>query len=230
MNEPDTYREWDPPAEWRHAVACCWEQRVGPTGRVQRVLPDGHADVLVYESGAVEIVGLHDGVTLPLLPAGTRLHGVRLRPAAVAAAFGTPASSLRNLTVAAADVLGSKRARRLAEPAGIGTWIRSVSPDPRTVAAVRLLASHSVDDAAELLGLTPRHLRRILLADVGLSPKAFQRVVRLQRFVRAADRGVPLAAAAADAGYADQSHLTREVRDLAGLTPAALVRERQPRP
>jgi AraC-like DNA-binding protein len=230
LNEPDTYREWAPPPEWRHAVACCWEQRVGPTGRVQRVLPDGHADVLVYDSGVVEVVGLHDAVALPLLPAGTRLHGVRLRPAAVAAAFGVSASSLRNATVAAADVVGARRARLLAEPGGIGAWIRSVSPDPRTVAAVRLLASHSVDDAADLLGLTPRHLRRILLADVGLGPKAFQRVVRLQRFVHAADAGAPLAAAAAEAGYADQSHLTRDVRALAGLTPAALARERQPRP
>lgn len=224
------YREWDPPAEWRHAVACCWEQRVGPGGRVQRVLPDGHADVLVFDSGVVEVVGLHDEVALPLLPARTRLHGVRLRPAAVAAAFGTPAASLRNTTVAAADLLGARRARLLAEPGGIGAWIRSVAPDPRTVAAVRLLASRSVDDAAELLELTPRHLRRIMLADVGLGPKTFQRVVRLQRFVRAADRGAALAAAAAEAGYADQSHLTREVRALAGLTPAELVRERHPRP
>src|SRR5215210_2636008 len=50
LNEADIYREWEPPPEWRHAVACLWEQRVG-VERVQRVVPDGHADLLVHDSG-----------------------------------------------------------------------------------------------------------------------------------------------------------------------------------
>lgn len=226
MNEPDTYREWEPPVAWRHAVACCWEQRVG-ADRVQRVLPDGHADLLVHESGIVEVVGLHDEVALPFLPAGTGLRGIRLRPAAVAAAFETSASSLMNRTFPADDVLGAKRARRLAQPDGLDAWIRSVEPDPRTVAAVRLLASSSVSDVAARLGVTTRHLRRILVTDIGLAPKVYQRVVRFGSFLRAVDRGTSLSAAAADAGYADQAHLTREVRHLAGVTPARLVRERR---
>jgi AraC-like DNA-binding protein len=226
LNGPDTYREWEPPAAWRRVVACCWEQRVG-ADRVQRVLPDGRADLLVHESGLVEVVGLHDEVARPALPAGTALRGVRLRPAAVAAAFGVPASSLANRTVPAEDVLGAQRARRLVDPAGLDAWVRSVEPDLRTAAAVRLLATRSVTDVADELGMTSRHLRRILLADIGLPPKVFQRVVRFQSFVRAVDRGTSLAAAAADAGYADQPHLTREVRGLAGLTPARLVSERR---
>ena len=44
-------------------VACCWEQRVH-ADRVQRVLPDGHADVLLYGSGEVEVVGVYDHVAL----------------------------------------------------------------------------------------------------------------------------------------------------------------------
>ena len=57
LNESDIYREWEPPPGWRHAIACLWEQRVG-AARVQRVLPDGHADVLFYGSGEVGIVGV----------------------------------------------------------------------------------------------------------------------------------------------------------------------------
>jgi AraC-like DNA-binding protein len=49
---------------------------------------------------------------------------------------------------------------------------------------------------------------------------------------RVAHRGgrdvLDLAALAAQAGYADQAHLTRECGQLAGLTPAALVRQRSP--
>ena len=35
-------------------------------GRVQRVLPDGHADVLLYESGEAQLVGMYDHVALPV--------------------------------------------------------------------------------------------------------------------------------------------------------------------
>jgi AraC-like DNA-binding protein len=62
-----------------------------------------------------------------------------------------------------------------------------------------------------------------------------QRVLRFRRFVSRIDAGpnaqkspevLDLAAIAADAGYADQAHLTRECGRLSGLTPAALARQR----
>lgn len=214
-----------PPPEWRHAVACCWEQHVAAP-RVQRVVPDGYADVLLHESGAVEVVGVADEVALPLLPRGTWIRGVRVRPEAVAAAFGLPASSLTNATVAAEDLLGSRAARRLADHPGLDRWVRLIEPDRRTATATRLLASRSVSCTADALGVTPRQLRRILVANVGLAPKPYQRVLRLQRFLAGVEVHQGLAVAAAHAGYADQSHLTREVLAMTGLTPAKLVRER----
>ena len=60
-------------------------------------------------------------------------------------------------------------------------------------------------------------------------PRTLQRVLRFRRFVSAVDAGpLPggLADAALAAGYADQSHLTRECARLSGLTPQALVRAR----
>jgi AraC-like DNA-binding protein len=50
---------------------------------------------------------------------------------------------------------------------------------------------------------------------------------RVLRFAAAVERlraapEVPLAALAAEAGYADQAHFTHETRDLSGLTPAQL--------
>jgi AraC-like DNA-binding protein len=225
LNEPDIYREWAPPPGWGHAVACCWEQRVS-LGRVQRVLPDGHADLLIYDSWRVEIVGVYDEVALPVLPAGTSVRGIRLRPAAVAAAFRTPASDLRNRSVPADGVLGSRQARRLRDREGVDVWIRSIKPSQRAAAALDLLSTRPVDKVAAELAVTGRHLRRIVLAEVGLPPKTYQQVVRLQRFVRAVDAGAPLAVAAANAGYADQAHMTREVRRFSGLTPAALAHQR----
>jgi AraC-like DNA-binding protein len=227
LNESDIYREWAPPPEWRHAVACLWEQRVG-AARVQRVLPDGHADLLFYGSGKVEIAGVADTFALPALAAGTALRGVRLRPEAIGAALRTPGVALRNLTVAAEDVLGARSAGRLADPEFLDRWVRGIELDGRVEAALPLLGAHPVEDVADLLNVSSRHLHRLLLEAVGLAPKVYQQVMRLQRFITAADDGTPLAAAAADAGYADQPHLTREVRRFSGLTPSGLMNERRP--
>lgn len=225
MNETDAYREWAPPAPWRHAVACLWEQRVARS-RVQRVVPDGHADVLFHGTGAVEVVGVADVVALPELPAGTSIRGLRLRPEVVGSALRVPASTLRSSTVPAEAVLGAPAARRLRDPRYLDAWVRAIQPDRRVVAALRLLHGGRVDEVTAALSVGPRHLRRLGLQHVGLTPKTFQSVLRFQRFVRAADRGAPLAAAASEAGYADQPHCSREVRRFAGRTPAQLVRQR----
>ena len=178
----------------------------------------------------MEIVGVADSVSLPELPADTAIIGVRLRPEAVGAALRTPASTFRNLTAPAEDVLGASTVRRLSDPRYLDAWARGLLPDRRVSEALRMLSDHTVDQVADSLAVSSRHLHRVLLEHVGLSPKVFQQVLRLQRFVRATDRGVPPAAAAADAGYADQSHLSRETRRFAGVTPSCLVHERRSQP
>ena len=110
------------------------------------------------------------------------------------------------------------------------TWIRSIKPDPRTCAAVKLLAGRSVDEVAVTLDVSGRQLRRLVSADVGLPPKLYQQVLRLQHFVRAIDAGVQLAGAAAIAGYADQPHMTRSIQRFCGIAPARLARERRAAP
>jgi methylphosphotriester-DNA--protein-cysteine methyltransferase len=85
-------------------------------------------------------------------------------------------------------------------------------------------------------------LRRRCHDAVGYGPKTLQRVLRFRRFVSRIDAlshdpaspaqarldraDLDLAGLAAQAGYADQAHLTRECGSLAGLTPAALARQR----
>ena len=227
MNETDSYREWAPPPAWRHVVSCCWAQQVA-AGGVQRVLPDGCADLLMFESGVREVVGLFDEVAMPVLASGTRLRGIRFRPEAVGAAFGVDAATLRNQTLLFEDVVGARRARRLLDHPRIDAWIRSVELDRRAAAAVRLLDGElRVEDVSVRIGISERQLRRIVLAEVGVGPKAFQRIARMRRLLASAERGDGLARAAATAGYADQAHMTREVGRLSGLTPAALLAERR---
>jgi len=147
VNESDTYREWTPPRAWRAAVACCWEQRVA-SERVQRVVPDGCGDLLIFADGGAQAVGLADQVALVSLAAGTRIRGVRLRPEAVASAFGVAATELRNQSVDLADVVGARRSGSLLRDGALDAWIRSIEPDARIAAAVRLWDSRAASYAA----------------------------------------------------------------------------------
>ncbi|WP_435823673.1 helix-turn-helix domain-containing protein, partial [Micromonospora haikouensis] len=73
-------------------------------------------------------------------------------------------------------------------------------------------------------GLTPRALHRRCQALFGYGPKTLARILRMRRALALARAGTPLAEVAAASGYADQAHLSRDVRDLAGVAPAALLR------
>jgi AraC-like DNA-binding protein len=81
-----------------------------------------------------------------------------------------------------------------------------------------------VEAVAAEAGVSRRWLERAFARHIGLGPAAVARIARFQRTVGAFGRGVPLAEAAAVCGYADQPHLSRETRALAGLTPAELCR------
>jgi methylphosphotriester-DNA--protein-cysteine methyltransferase len=92
--------------------------------------------------------------------------------------------------------------------------------------SIDLLGNRTVEETAATLGVSSRHLRRLLIQHSGLGPKEHQRVIRLRRFL---DHPGPLALAAVTSGYADQSHLAREVKRLSGLSPTMLRSERQVR-
>jgi AraC-like DNA-binding protein len=85
-----------------------------------------------------------------------------------------------------------------------------------------------IDELAREVGWSRRHLAELFRVETGVAPKA---AARLIRFERACDRlrgpGRPtLAAVAADAGYVDQAHLSRDFRDLAGMTATGWLAER----
>ena len=77
------------------------------------------------------------------------------------------------------------------------------------------------------LGVSERHLRRVFRETVGVSPKAFAKLTRFHRALRAARESAHAswASIAAAAGYYDQAHLIAEFRAIAGVTPRALLGE-----
>lgn len=57
----------------------------------------------------------------------------------------------------------------------------------------------------------------------GYGPKTLARILRLRRALALAGAGVPFAETAARCGFADQAHLARDVRELAGVPLGRLL-------
>jgi AraC-like DNA-binding protein len=222
------YRELAPPADLAPLLACVWTS-VATGGRI---LPDGCADV-VWDGTELVVAG---PATLPLAsPApATRVFGVRFRLGAAGTGLGLPAEELADLQVPIADVWRDGDAvHEAAAVGGLPALVEALrgrlltaEADPLTRAAAVGLARPGarVAELGAQLGISERQLRRRFADAVGYGPKTLARILRFQRFLALARAGGDdLAGLAFAAGYADQAHLSRECRRLAGRTPAELV-------
>ena len=92
-------------------------------------------------------------------------------------------------------------------------------------AMAALRAGVRVSQLVSRLGLLPRTFERRFSAQVGINPKRFARVQRLQRVLRAVrlSSRPNWCALAAEHGYTDQAHLIHDFRDLADITPSGYV-------
>jgi AraC-like DNA-binding protein len=145
---------------------------------------------------------------------------------------------LTNRVVAIEDVLGPRAAllaERLQEAPGWAerfalidaTLLRRLAagpqPAPEVAWTFRRLATAdgrvAIGALADEVGWSRRHLATSWRRDVGLGPKAVARILRFQRALRLLREGHTLADAAYECGYADQPHLNRDFRALAGATP-----------
>lgn len=169
--------------------------------------------------------------------------GAVLRPGAALALFGVSAAELADGHVDLAELCG-REAERLcerlaadADPARrravllafLEARLRSArgrrGMDPQIAQALACVQRAPADtDMAALADACGRSHRRFIAGfrDVaGLAPKRYARVLRFQRLL-AALAAVPRpdwAQLALDAGYFDQSHLIREFREFAGVSP-----------
>jgi AraC-like DNA-binding protein len=218
------YREFAPPLDLAAHVACVWTS----VSRGGAVFPDGCVDI-VWRGDRLVIAGPATGPLLPEVPLGTEVWGVRFRLGVAGAALGLPAGEFLDENVPLADVWGPGFDERVA-PGGPAALIAAVRErvlgarlDPLARAAALRMAQPGARVAALDLGISERQLRRRFEDAVGYGPKTLARVLRFQRFLALASGGGDLARLALSAGYADQAHLTRECRRLAGRTPSELV-------
>src|SRR5919198_613121 len=111
---PASYVERPVPYGLATHACCAWTHVAGPDGHVQRVLPDGCADVVWVEGVRLELAGPATEPVLVDIPPGATVLGVRFGPGAAGPALGLGAHELRDQTVAL-DALWGTAANVLAE-------------------------------------------------------------------------------------------------------------------
>ncbi len=203
----------------------------------------------------VPVGGLHTRAVLmprrlPHAPDAAQ-RGIQLavHPFAARAVFGVPAAALAGEVLEIDELIdgGSALADGLAAcrsgvdaTAVVDRWLaaRMIAaepgpPSPELARAWRLIVgSHGrvrIGDVARDVGWSRRHLTTRMRAEIGVGAKDLARLARFQRsrrLIGRQDRG--LAQVAADAGYADQSHLTAEWREFAGCSPGRWMSDELP--
>ena len=175
-----------------------------------------------------------------LQPAGpVETMGVRFRPGGAYRFLPFPVDLLTDRFVSSSDVWGREGEHleevvrsahtHLNRQHAVESFLirRLIDSEPRRRfdaaigAVMRSRGQMRVNQIAGAIGCSPRQLEREFRAAAGLSPKAMARVIRFQNLLGmvGADALRRWASVALDCGYADQPHMVREFRDLAGQSP-----------
>ncbi|MEV5649827.1 helix-turn-helix domain-containing protein [Nocardia sp. NPDC052254] len=217
-----------------YAGAVVWRRRV--RAESVTVLPDGCMDLL-WLDGRLVVAGPDTRVQHSTAGPATAVYGIRFAPGTAPALLGVVAPELLNSRVDLDRLWPARRVRHMADlvtaapdpAAGLEEIARRCAaaagpPDPLLTQIVwRLDAGASVGDTAVALGLGARRLHRISVAAFGYGPKLLARILRMRRALELARSDIGLADTAALAGYADQAHMSRDIRALTGRPPGRTI-------
>jgi AraC-like DNA-binding protein len=253
------YQEFTPPPDLADAVEAFWIHQASDVHVVtHRVVPDAAVSLCFVGARAADgsadaarlrIIGPVSRPHAFTPPLGHRMESVRIKLEWCRTLIGVapsehvddeplyadvrpdlaPALEARlERTTTSTDallvLLDFLRARRVASHQHITTLLIDGMESLR-----RETGRPRIAELATRLGVSDRHLRRLVMDETGISPRHFARIQRLHALLRSADRAPrpEWAALAFRHGYADQPHLIREVQDLAGVTPSRLHAERR---
>lgn len=229
------YEEHAPGVALAAHVKCFWTLRGSTDGApAERILPDGSFELIFHlgdpfmQSGSPQPKGMLMGdITRAVLVTPGRhanVLGIRFRPGGAGALFPMPMRELRGHVLPIDEVFAGLTARVFESGDPVAT-MRDVlrqrvrRPDLLALRAVDLIARRSGDirvrELASALGSTERTLERSFDTAVGVGPKMYSRIARVQATLRGED-----------AGYYDDAHRIHEFREIAGVTPSEFLRER----
>ena len=229
-------------------------ERIAPTGSTVAVIvlgdpileTAGHARAVPFLAVEGFLIGPHDrpvvneptGETFALgivtTPIGCRAT-LGLEPAAIAGevvdlgAMWHAARDLRSQLLATADpdaMLDLVEARL---KAGLTPDIPGLDRCQRAVAILEQDPLRPIAQVAAEVGVSHGHLDREFTRIVGLGPRRLARLLRVERLLESIDvtADVPWATLAADLGWADQSHMIRDIKRHTGSSPSQYIAARR---
>ena len=241
-----TYREFAPGPALAASVECFWTSTVrgGRGGRFShQVLPDGCMDLLFdFKAAAGLRAGVIGAMTRPLTvttDGPLEMLGIRFRPGGISRFVRLDAAELTDSRAElthfwgrfAADLCDqlceAPEATRVAalQNTLVARANGGLPVDPYIRHCVARIeearGSLRIGELEKSTGLSARQLERKFAAQLGISPKAFARVVRFKGVAAAAAKtnAPDWATLAYDFGFADQAHLAREFKAYSGQTP-----------
>jgi AraC-like DNA-binding protein len=237
---------YPPPADLAPFVDFCWVLRWDLRGRPphdQAILPHPNVN-LGFEATGAAVYGIDTKIFRRRLSGEGKALGIRFRPGGFRPFYGQPVVTLNDGVVPAHRILGPAAdeawAAVMADTASDAVMfeaavalLRGAAPaeDPVVEQVAELTALitrdqglYRVAQLAEVSGLSERRLQRMFADYVGVSPKWVMRRARLHQAALRAEAGGPAAVnwaeLAAELGYADQAHLTRDFTATIGVPPA----------
>ena len=176
--------------------------------------------VLADSSPTATLIGPATAPREMHMTAGERHWGVELPPHVFLRGVGPkPLDELRELPTDG----------RWFELAGVRYSVPDLDGAPRLLDALAaqgvLVAEPTVADALHGtdVGYSERSVRRMVTAAAGVGRKDVEQLRRARHAYRLLTKGASLSAAAAEAGYADQAHMTRSFRAFAGMSPGRIL-------
>jgi len=235
------YREMPLPEGLDGLVKSVWTLDVGGSASewvTQEATPDGCIEIIRRLSGCSRwrrdqperlVAGVIDAPATLTMTGDARFVGIRLWPWAWNLLDAPLAPDFINDWFAATPE--SLAALLLADPDRIVPALsEALAGITAPALAPAILRSRNVAEISIRSGLSYRQLQRWFAAEIGIAPRRYVKLLRFQRaFAEVQSSAARLADHAAGRGYADQAHMARDFREMAGGTAtAARARGRGP--
>jgi AraC-like DNA-binding protein len=217
------YREHAPPPNLAGLIKCFWtlDGAGGASDWIaQQATPDGCVEMIRRLAGrsrwdgdqpdgfAVGLVGSPTGFSIS---GDARFAAIRLWPWAWRPIADTPLAAMwgrwipfrHELIEALPDFEAAAR-------------LFPATPELNAIGAA-LVGANSVGEMGRAAGMSPRRLQRWFARNVGLAPRHYLRLLRFQKAFERVPEAASLADHAAAQGFADQAHMARDFREMAGV-------------